>query len=284
MAALSLGPSIVKSSDLKGLHFAFYRLWAAAALYVALTVVRRRPLRPADLRLAWRGGLMFGLNIGCFFTSAKLTSAANVSVISALQPALTLVVLGVLARAWPRRSTITWTAVAIIGVSLSVVAGAGGGTGDLFGDLLAFGTMALSTAYYFASKTARLELDTVTYTAGMLLVSSVVLTPIAVVGSDSLSWPPAADWPLIAAMVLIPGTGHALTNYAHAYVSMTVMSLIALLAPVFSAVYAWFLIDEHLSPLQIAGMALVLVSLAIVVTGEQQRRAPARDPAEPTTS
>ncbi len=276
MAALSLGPSIVKSSDLKGLHFAFYRLWTAAILYAALTVVRRRPLSTAHLRLSWRGGLLFGLNIGCFFVSAKLTSVANVSVISALQPALTLVVLAVAARAWPRPSTTIWTLVAIGGLAVSVMAGANAGTGDPLGDLLAVGTMVLSTAYYFASKTARLELDTVTYTAGMLLVASVVLTPIAVVGADSLSWPPAGDWPLILLMVLIPGTGHALTNFSHGYVSMTVMSLIALLGPVFSAVYAWVLIDEHLGWMQIAGMGIVLVALAIVVTAEQQARAPAR--------
>jgi drug/metabolite transporter (DMT)-like permease len=282
MAALSLGPSIVKSSDLKGLHFAFYRLWTAAILYVTLTVVRRRPLTTADLRLSWRGGLLFGLNIGCFFVSAKLTSVANVSVISALQPALTLVILAVAARAWPRPTTTIWTLVAIGGLAVSVMAGANAGTGDPVGDALAVGTMVLSTAYYFASKTARLELDTVTYTAGMLLVASVVLSPIAVVGADSLSWPPAGDWPLILLMVLIPGTGHALTNYAHGYVPMTVMSLIALLAPVFSALYAWVLIDEHLGWVQIAGMAVVLVALAIVVTTEQHARTPARSTPTPT--
>jgi drug/metabolite transporter (DMT)-like permease len=272
IGVMSTGPSIIKRSDLAGLQLAFWRLWVAALLYYSLTVARGRPLGLRDLRLAWQGGAMFGLNIAAFFVSVKLTSAANAMVISALQPALILLVVGPLFGEWPRRSTIGWTVVAIGGVSLSVLAGAGAGTGDPVGDLWAFVAVVLFTAYYIASKRARVELDTVSYTAGMLLVAAVVLTPLAVLDADPVAWPALADWPPVLLMVALPGTGHALTNWAHAYVSLTHMSLISLLGPVFSALYAWWLIDERLAPLQVVGMGVVLGALAIVLTGEQRRR------------
>lgn len=280
MVIMSSGPSIVKRSDLHGLPFAFWRLWLAAALYAGLTVLRGQRLGLRHLRLSLAGGAFFGLNIAAFFTSVKLTSAANATVISALQPALTLLVVGPFLGEWPRKQVVAWTAVAIFGVSLAVFGGADSGTGDLVGDAWAFFAMVMFTGYYFASKRARIELDTVTYTAGMLVVASVVLTPIALASSDPIGVPPADEWIWIAFMVLLPGTGHALTNYSHAFVSMTVMALIALLGPVLSALYAWWLIDETLSWVQIVGMAVVILALAVVVTGQRAVPAPATTPAE----
>ena len=66
-------------------------------------------------------------------------------------------------------------------------------------------------------------------------------------------------------MAALPGTGHLLTNYAHGYVSLTVMGLINLLFTVITPLYAWWLVDEALGGMQALGIVIVVATLAMVV-------------------
>jgi drug/metabolite transporter (DMT)-like permease len=72
-------------------------------------------------------------------------------------------------------------------------------------------------------------------------------------------------------MAALPGTGHLLTNYAHAHVTLTVMGLINLLFTVIAPLYAWWLLDEAIGGVQALGIAVVMATLAMVVTRPAER-------------
>ena len=90
----SLMNSIVKLSHLTALAFAFYRLWLGAAVMLVAVRLTGRRLTLLTFRRAAIGGVLFGANLCFFFSALKLTSVADVLIVAALQPALTLTVAG----------------------------------------------------------------------------------------------------------------------------------------------------------------------------------------------
>src|SRR5215470_4777714 len=88
---------VIKLTSTNGLTTSFYRLWIAVPFLWAIAAAVpsiRRGLDGAWLRASIGGGALFGLHQLLFFSSLKLTSVINVSIIGALQPALVLLVAG----------------------------------------------------------------------------------------------------------------------------------------------------------------------------------------------
>src|SRR5262245_61930519 len=81
---------IVKIIPVTALTFGFWRLWLGAALMLVVTTVTGHRPTLDQLRRSIPGGVLFGLNIVFFFSALKRTAIADVQIISALQPALTL--------------------------------------------------------------------------------------------------------------------------------------------------------------------------------------------------
>ena len=266
VSLMAFGPSIVKMSDLLELTFVLWRLLFAALGYAVVLVATRRRFGWLVLRRSVLGGLIFGVNLVFFMASMRRTSAANAVVIGALQP---VILLGVAARMFgerPHRSLYGWSAVSIGGVALAMYASSGVGVATRTGDLLALVTMLLFALYYVASKRARSELDSVPYQLGLTIVAALTVLPVALILGHPISPPVGSDWWPVVLMAVIPGTGHLLTNFAHAHVSLPVMGLIGLLFTVIAPLYAWWLVGEEVGGLQAVGMAVVVAALAVVVT------------------
>src|SRR5438132_3777153 len=117
VVAWGVGPVLIKFVHLPGLAVAFYRLWLGAAMWLGLLYLRGGRLRWDVLRRSTPGGVAFGLNVALFFTAVKLTSVTDASVISALQPALVLMVVGRMFGERVTRSDVAWSALAIAGVA-----------------------------------------------------------------------------------------------------------------------------------------------------------------------
>jgi drug/metabolite transporter (DMT)-like permease len=267
-AAWGSGPVIAKGVDLPGMAVVFYRLWIAGLLTLVLLYARRGRLTLAVLRLSAPGGIAFGVNISLFFSALKLTSVANATVITALQPALLFLVVGRLFGEEISAGDVAWTATAIGGVAL-VVFGAHGTHGNgVRGDLLAAGALFAWAWYFVASKQARRRLGALEYQTGMTLISAVVATPIALLSHQSLAvgGHTATTWMWLLLIVAGGGCGHLLMNYAHATVRLTITSLLTLSTPVLAAAGAAAFLHEDLTLLQTAGMAVVVAALAIVIT------------------
>ena len=87
---MSTGLIAVQASGLAGVQFSFWRLWTAVILLGALAAVRAVwfGVRPpfSQLRKAVWPGLALGFAQPIFFTSMKLTSVADVVLLSSLIP------------------------------------------------------------------------------------------------------------------------------------------------------------------------------------------------------
>ncbi len=91
VTAWGLGNTIIAGVPMSGMAIAFYRLLLAVAIYVPVLYLRGGRLTARSFRHGWVGGVAFGADIATFFVAIHLTTVANATTISALQP---LVIMG----------------------------------------------------------------------------------------------------------------------------------------------------------------------------------------------
>lgn len=258
--------TLVKISDLAALPFAVHRLWLGSALVVLAVYAVGRRLSWPVVRVSAPGGAVLGLEIAFFFSALKHTSIADVAVISALQPALVLLLAPRLFGERIGRRDLAWTVVSVAGVIVVTVGSSGTPAWSLYGDVLAVGSLIAWTAYFLVSKRARASVPALEYLAVVFVVATLVVTPLAALAGQPLGEVRSADLLLLLAFVVGASVGHLLLAWAHASVDVSASSLIMLAQPVVSAVAALVILGEPITPTSAAGGVIVLASLAAIVS------------------
>lgn len=262
---MGVGSVVAKAAAIEGPILAFHRVWVAAVLYVGLFVAFGGRVTLESLRVATPGGLFFGLEVAFFFSSIQLTTVANATMLIALQPVVVLLFFSRRFGEVVRPIELMLSAVALTGVGLVVFGSTDSPSWSLAGDLLGIGGLVTWTLYFVYSKQARTSLGAFEYQGLSLIISSLVMLPVALLFSGSLDVGEGKWW-WIPAMVAIPGTGHVLMNWAHPRVPLSLVSEMTLFSPVVSVALAALVLEgETVNGLQIAGMAVVLGALAVLV-------------------
>lgn len=269
----SVGNLIVRGTDLTGPQVAFWRYLFAACLYAIGHRAFIGPLRWADFKTAGPTGAILAVEIALFFVAIKTTTVANVTVIGALTP---LLLFGVAARRFQESVSVrvvVLTALAVCGVAAVVLGSTSGTTWSWTGDLLAVGALVFFAAYFVAGKVARESLASVTLQTHSLIAGVPVLAVFLFLETGGLPAPSGAQWWYVVGLIAFPSTGHFLIGWAHAHVSLILVSLMTLVVPVLSIIGAAALYDEPVGALQVGGIAVVLVvlSFAIVETARLNR-------------
>jgi drug/metabolite transporter (DMT)-like permease len=265
IVGFSLLNVVVKLSHTPALAFAFDRLWLGAVVMVVVSVGARRRLTRAAIRASIPAGILFGLNIALFVSALKRTSVADVLVIGALQPALTMLVAG---RLFGERLTahhMAWTVVSVGGVVLVTVGSSGTPVWSLGGDLLAVGSLLAFTVYFLISKGVRRTVPAIEYMTAVTLVAAIVVTPIALLSGQSLPGLRWQDWFWLVLFVLGAQGGHVLMAWAHAQVDVSISSLLILAEPIIATLAALVVLGEPLAPLEIAGGVVVILSVGAIL-------------------
>jgi drug/metabolite transporter (DMT)-like permease len=256
---------IVKIVRMSAVTFAFYRLWMGAAVMILVILATGRRLTWAKIRTSAPGGLLFGFNILLFFLAIRATAVADVLIIAALQPALTMLVAGPLFGERVTRHEVAWTGVSLLGVALVAVGQSGTPVWSLRGDLFAVAALLVWTVYFLVSKRVRRSVPAVEYMTTVTLIAAVVITPVALLSGEPLSGVRMEDWLWLGLFVAGAQGGHIALAWAHAHVDVSVSSLLILAEPAISAVAALLFLGEPITALAIAGGVVVLASVAAIV-------------------
>lgn len=282
VCAWGLGNTIIAAVQMTGMAIAFYRLGLASVLYTVVLYSSGGRLSSRSFRFGWEGGIAFGADIAAFFVAIHLTSVANATTISALQP---LVIIGFAAVMFGERIRlrhIICSVAATAGVALVAFGAAQSGSGFGLGDLMAVLALLFWAWYFIASKKARRHLDTFEYMTVMNLVAFLFVVPITLMTQDLFRAENHLDWKSslgILAIVLVPGSGHILMNWAHAHTTLVLTSLITLAMPVISTITAAMFLDQTVSAIQVLGISLVLAALSGVIILDAKTAAEATEPA-----
>lgn len=267
----SVGNVIIAAIPMGGLAIAVYRLGLGSVVYTAVLYAQGGRLTRRAFALGWKGGLAFGIDIAAFFLAVRNTSVAIAVIFSALQP---VVIAGFAAAMFGERihrRHVVGTAVAVPAIALVAFGAGEGGEHSLFGDVMAVLALLAWSAYFITSKKAREQLRTMEYMTVLNIVGFLTVLVLAVPTGALTS----ADAELtmgralaIVAVLAFPGSGHIIINWAHAHTTLMLTSLATLGMPVLSTLLAAVFLDQQVSTVQLAGIAVVLITLAFVVVGD----------------
>ena len=236
-----------------------------------------RPLR--QRALAWIAGLLFAVDLVAWHQGIEEVGAGLATVLGNLQVVLVGLLAWVIMRERPSNRALTAIPIALVGVVLISGAFENGAYGRNPGLGVAYGILT-ALAYSGFLLVLRAGNQDLRRPAGPLfdatLVSGLGCILIGVVWGN-LDWAP--DWKAQGYLLLLALSSQAL---GWLLISITLPRLPAALTsvlltfqPVLSVLFAWAILSESPSGLQLGGIACVLAGLLIVSAGRRQEpRAP----------
>ena len=250
----SVGGQGVKVIPWRGLSIASFRSLLAVAVLVAFARLTRHPLRLT--RGVVLGALAVCCNSVCFTVATKLTTAANAILLEFTSPVFVILFLWLVFREKPRGRDLLACAVVFCGIGLFFLDGLG--RGDILGDLLA---VCAGMGYAWVFLMNRLP-------GGDALFSTILGQCFGVlVGLPSLLG--ETDFrPSVLAWAAALG----IFQLGLAYVFLTTglrsappipASLAAGIEPILNPVLVALTVGEPLSPLALAGGAVVFVTVMV---------------------
>lgn len=238
------------------------RALPAGLLLLALT--RRRPHGDWWRRAAVLGGLNIGAFFPLLFLSAYRLPGGTAAVLAATQP-LMVAALGVaLLRERPARRALLAALVAPAGVTL-VVLRPGAGLDPLGVAAALAGTAAMAAGLVLTRRWGRpADVSTLAVTSWQLIAGGLVITPVAVAVEGP---PPVPDGPALLGYVWLAlvstALAYALWFRGAARLPVTRVSLLGALSPLTAALLGWLVLDQALSPIQLAGFAVAVTAMVV---------------------
>ena len=263
----SAGNVIVARLDLSGIEIAFWRQFLGAVVYGTVFILIGKRFTWSQIKLAFPVAILFCSEIAVFFTALNITTVANATIIGALQPIVLIIVAGGKFGEVITKRLVGISIFATGGVAVVVLGSSNDVSWSPLGDLLALLAMILFSAYFVAVKSVRVHIDTFTLQTLAMFIGSIGLLPFLVIFQGSTSGFPALtqnEFLWIVVLLIVPGSGHFLMNWAHLHVSLSLAGLLMLAIPVLSAGGAWVFLDQSVSILQVVGGAVVIFALVIV--------------------
>lgn len=247
------------------------RFAVAAAVLQLLARTRREPRPPGRTLalLAGLGGVGYVGQALCYFFALERISAGLTSLLLYFYPALVVVLGAVALRDRPRPLAVGCVAVATLGTALTI--GPVGG-GQTTGVLLGLSAALVYAVYILVSSRVQ-GVGPFSTAAWVLTASAAVTGVLALVTRPQLPSAPLA-WLALVGVALI-GTVVAVTTFfaALALLGPADTAVVSTVEPVVSIGVAALVLGERLSPLQLAGGAVVLLAVSVLA-----RTRPAPEP------
>jgi drug/metabolite transporter (DMT)-like permease len=267
---IALSPIFVRLSDVGPTASAFWRVALAAPLLWPLLLFSNGTRRaPVSWRLFLAAGLAFAGDLAFWHWSIRLTSVANSTLLANLAaPFVTLAVW----LFWRQRPSATFAAglgAALVGVGMLVHTSLAFSPTALVGDGFGVITALFYAAYILAVKELRDRgAATLFVMAVATTLTAVLLFPVALASGEALLPASASGWLVLVGLAWISHcAGQGLIAYSLAHLPAAFSSVSLLFQPVMAAIFAWVLLSEPLTPLQMAGGLVVLAGIYLARRG-----------------
>lgn len=279
VVAIAWSAIFVRWAGIPGSASAFYRVLIAACVLLPWRAAhkpagakRQKPGRRSYL-LAVAAGAFFALDLAFFNTAVMRGSAATTSLLGSNAPVFVGLGSWLLLRRRPHGLFWAGLAASMCGIALMIWAGidgsAAGARHDVIADLMAIAAAFMFAGYILAVSQARDTMDTLTLNTIAMAVSSVALLPICLAIGAPLWGYTGSTWLVLVWLGLISQVGAYLgIAYALGHLPATVVSIGLLAQAPLTALLAATLLHERLTPLQLAGGALVLAGIYVVNRAE----------------
>ena len=275
VAIISSASILIKLAAAPVLIIAAYRLGIAALILAPITLTLRRDhlraLHSRDWLIGVVAGSFLGLHFIAWIASLEYTSVASSVVLVTINPIF--VGLGMVVIFRERlHPLLVW------GIALSVTGGILIGYSDfqvegqaLFGDMLALLGAVFHSGYLLLGQRLRQRLDLLPYITVVYGMAALLVLITAMVTQQPFTGYAPATYLVMLLLALGPQLlGHTAYNWTLRYVSAAVVAVAILGEPVGASILAYFILNEHLTLLQVGGGGLVLLGIYLAL--RTQRR------------
>ncbi|HZQ74949.1 MAG TPA: DMT family transporter [Burkholderiales bacterium] len=266
---IALSPIFVRVSELGPSATAFWRVALALPLLWPLLAFEKGAAGKAQWRLLLAAGVAFAGDLAFWHWSIRATSVANSTLLANLASLFVTLAAWVFLRQRPSGAFLAGLGAALAGVAMLVRTSAAFSPTALLGDAFGVITAMFYAGYILAVKALRDRgASTVQVMTVTSAVSALLLLPVALASGEALLPRSAAGWLTLAGLAWISQcAGQGLIAYALAHLPAAFSSVSLLFQPVMAALFAWVLLAEPLSPLQMAGGAVVLLGIYLARRG-----------------
>jgi drug/metabolite transporter (DMT)-like permease len=131
------------------------------------------------------------------------------------------------------------------------------------GVLTAGASWSLGTLYY---RNIHSQLSSMMFMALQMLIGGLMLLCLSLARGDSMHWPPNAPGIIALCYLTFLSSGLAYTAYGWLTMNTTpaLISTYSYVNPAIAAVLGWLVLHEHLSRLQLVGMAIIIIGVGIL--------------------
>jgi drug/metabolite transporter (DMT)-like permease len=267
VTAWGIGPIFNKAVSVGTPSIVFYRMLLGVPMMVAMAYLTGGGLTRDLMRRTALPGILFAFSFLSGFASLRMTSIANATLITTLQPVLILFVAPKMFGEKIRLKQLGLSSVSMVGVLTVVLAAASTSGAHISGDLLAVLNVVIWTGYFVLAKKRRVDgMHSWSFLAAIFIWSSLVILPYGLIVSNDLGKVTQFDWVMLVGMSVIPGiVGHGLMTWSQSHLDVTLASILGLLSPVVSTGLAWIIFSQSLTGLQMLGAVVVLGSLTLLV-------------------
>jgi drug/metabolite transporter (DMT)-like permease len=261
-----LGVASVPPLELSAIRFALaglLMLGIARATHSSLGLVRWKLLLVASFF-----GI-FGYNALVFIGLTMGPASDGALIVPTLNPVITVLIATAFLGERLTRNRVAGIACATVGAAIVIVSAQSGAdlsSRRLLGDLLMLGGAACWSVYATLGAITTRSGSPIGVTAVACLAGAVMLFPFGFLEHgyrDVPSWP-AGAWLDVGYLVVFATTiGFVLFYWAVQRYGAGMASLMSYLVPVFALVQAFFLLNERVTPLEVAGGAVILLGVRL---------------------
>lgn len=271
-ACIALSPIFVRLSEAGPTATAFWRVALAVPVLWILFFLKSRT-RTQRYAGKWplllAAGLAFAGDLGFWHASVQLTSVANSTLLANLASIFVTLAAWVFLRHKPTGVFLAGLGAALSGVGLLVHASLAFSATGLAGDALGVVTAMFYAGYLLAVKGLRDRGEATLYLMAVTsTITALLLFPVALATGETVLPASASGWWILIGLALIShAAGQGLIAYALAHLPAAFSSVSLLSQPVMAALFAWVLLSEGLTPLQILGGLIVLAGIYLARRG-----------------
>ncbi|HEX9189725.1 MAG TPA: DMT family transporter [Vicinamibacteria bacterium] len=267
---VSFGAILVRLAGAPALAVSFYRVAIASLLLLPFAGKDARRSWPAlDRRrrlLLVASGVALALHFATWIASLSHTTVASSVLLVNTSPLFAIVFSRLFLHERPSRIVQVAIPVAFAGAALIALGDWTGQPGSLLGNGLAVAGAVTLAAYQVIGRGLRDALPLNAYVLAVWGTAALVLAALARGAGVLLGGYSRTTWLLFVALAVVPMLGgHGLINKSLRSLPAPTVGLFLLGEPVLASIYAWLLFHEVPGPWTLAGGAIVLGALGLVL-------------------
>ncbi len=254
----------IRSTTLDSINLTFYRFFIPTVALLPVAYKYREQFDKKTLLMSLFAGAFMSFGSVAWVIAIRETSIASADIIFTTWAFVSIFLSALIFKTRPSRLFIVSLFVAAIGLATLIFGQQHSAHSTPYGNFIAFVSACFYAFYIIALYKIKQNINPFALLFWCSLGASVSLF-IAIITFFELEIPQTANdyYSIFMLAFILQICGLGLTTYSTKKLSVLTISLLSLLQPVFAAMLGFFVFAEHLSPLEMLGIAITLLSLFI---------------------